>query len=107
MTSSEGARAAEGQWAAYLDAVEDAAHAVERQALEHGVRVLTPLPQPDAAWPAALEHRRREVLETLAAVQETIRERRARTAAALAALPRPRGRGSCAYADGEHLDVVG
>jgi hypothetical protein len=97
---------AEEIWAAYLDAVEHAARAVERQALQRGVPVLTPLPLPDAPWPATLEPRRRAVLEALEAAQETIRDCRDRTAGALAALPRPR-RARGGYADGEHLDVLG
>jgi hypothetical protein len=98
---------AEEVWGAYLDAVEHAARAVERQALQQGLPVLSPLPLPDAPWPAALEPRRREVLDALEAAQETVRGCRDRTAGALATLPRrnPHRRGG--YADGEHLDVLG
>jgi hypothetical protein len=98
---------AEALWAAYLDAVELAARDVERQAVEHGVPVLAPLPQPAVPWPPALEARRREVLAALAAAQETVRSRRDQTGAALAALPRRGVRFPGGYADGEHLNVVG
>ncbi|MGZ4611896.1 MAG: hypothetical protein ACXV1K_01785 [Kineosporiaceae bacterium] len=98
---------AEELWGAYLDAVEQAARAVERQAVETGNPVLTPLPQPQAAWPAALEPRRREVLATLAAAEETVRRCRDDTATALAALRRPTVRLRAGYGDGERLDVLG
>jgi hypothetical protein len=92
-------------WSAYLDAVEDAARAVEEQTQRHGAPVLPPLKRPDTPWPAALEPRRRDVLATLASVQATVEDRRDRTAAALASLPRRMGRG-VGYGDGERLDVL-
>jgi hypothetical protein len=107
VTPDAGARRAEQLWAAYLDAVEDSARAVERTAPEQAVPVVTPLPPPDAPWPAALEPRRREVLATLAAAQQAVLTHRNRTAAALRALHRPAGIRHSGYADGEHLDVVG
>jgi hypothetical protein len=89
---------AEERWAAYLDAVEHAARDVEREALREGVPVLTPLPLPEAPWPATLESRRREVLKALETAQETT--------AVLAALPRPTRRRK-GYGDGERVDVLG
>jgi hypothetical protein len=91
VTSDGGAGRAEQLWAAYLDAVEHSARAVERTALEQAVPVVTLLPWPDAPLPAALEPRRREVLAMLGAAQEVVLTSRNRTAAALRALPRPAG----------------
>jgi hypothetical protein len=94
-------------WAAYLDAVEEAARCVERQVLGRQQPVLTQLPQPAAPWPAALETRRREVLAILASATATVERCRAETGAALAALARPPARPVAGYTDGAALDVLG
>jgi len=93
-------------WGAYLDALEQAARDVERQAVDSGTPTVSALSRPGAPWPAALEPRRREVLATLASAEATLRRCRDHAAAALAALPRP-VRTRAGYGDGEHLDVLG
>jgi hypothetical protein len=62
---------------------------------------------PDAAFPAALEARRREVLEGLAVATAAAELRRDLIVAELARLAPPATRPAGSYGDGATLDVVG
>src|SRR3954447_25854368 len=103
------------QWSAYLDAVESAARAVERQVLDPAgfdpaaLAAALPgaLPRPDVPWPAALEDRRRQVLERLAVVTRGVERRRDSAAAARGSLGRVRPATTTGYTDGGTLDVLG
>jgi hypothetical protein len=103
------------QWSAYLDAVESAAGAVERQVLDPAgfdpvaLAAALPgaLPRPDLPWPAALEDRRRQVLERLAVVTRGVERRRDCAAATLGSLGRARPTATTGYTDGGTLDVLG
>jgi hypothetical protein len=95
-------------WSQWLDEVEAAARAVERQALERDVPELQPLPMPAVPWPPALEPRRRQVLATLAAATATVERCRDETATELGRLAHAPARpAATGYTDGATLDVVG
>ena len=95
-------------WSQWLDDVEAAARAVERQALDRDVPALQALPMPQLPWPASLEARRREVLATLAAATSTVERCRDETGAELGRLAHAPVRPAAAsYADGGTLDILG
>ncbi|HYJ75297.1 MAG TPA: hypothetical protein VEV65_06830 [Kineosporiaceae bacterium] len=100
----------EEQWAAYLDAVEASARSIARQAVDRDVpeaSELVPPSLPAAPWPASLDDRRREVMESLAAATATVQRCRDEAARTLTALARPTGRHAYGYRDGGAVDVVG
>ena len=98
-------------WQTWLDAVARAATLVERQAARtHAAEpadapAVPPMPQ--GAFPAALESRRREVLERLADATAAAERRRDELAVELARLAPPSTRPPGSYGDGATLDVVG
>ena len=98
-------------WSQWLDDVEAAARAVERQALDRDLPALQapPMqqPMPRLPWPASLEARRREVLATVAAVTTTVERCRDETGAELGRLAPAPARTYGAYSDGATLDVLG
>jgi hypothetical protein len=101
---------AEAQWGAYLDAVEASAHAIARQAVDRRppeAADLVPPSLPVAPWPASLDARRREVMDSLAAATATVQRCRDEAARTLTALARPTGRHAHGYLDGAAVDVVG
>ena len=100
----------EEQWRAYLDAVEASARAIARQAVDRrppDAYDLVAPSLPDGPWPASLEDRRREVMESLAAATATVQRCRDDAARALGALARPSGRHAHGYLDGGAVDVIG
>ena len=95
-------------WSRWLDEVEAAARAVERQALDRGVPALEPLPMPALPWPPSLEGRRRQVLATLAEATATVERCRDETGAELGRLAHAPARpATTGYGDGATLDVLG
>jgi hypothetical protein len=100
----------EEQWGAYLDAVEASARAIARQAVDRRppeAGDLVPPSLPVVPWPATLDARRGEVMESLAAATATVQACRDEAARALTALPRPTGRHAHGYLDGAAVDVLG
>jgi hypothetical protein len=105
-----GARTAEEQWGAYLDAVEASARAIARQAVDRRppeAGDLVPPALPTVPWPASLDARRREVMESLTAATATVQRCRDDAARTLTALARPTGRHARGYLDGTAVDVLG
>jgi hypothetical protein len=114
------AEQARRSWQAWLDAVARAAADVHDRAAHPaggpgpadgtapavGADAHLP-PMPAAAFPAALEARRREVLERLAAATAAAERRRDELAAELARLAPVATRPPRSYGDGATLDVVG
>jgi hypothetical protein len=99
----------EEQWRAYLDAVEASARAIARQAVDRRTpeaAELVPPSLPAAPWPASLDARRHEVMESLAAATATVQRCRDEAASTLAALARPTGRHAHGYLDGAAVDVL-
>ncbi len=106
-------------WQAWLDAVEHAAADVHRRAAHPAgspgptegtgrpVDAAQMPPMPDAAFPAGLEARRRQVLDRLAVATAAAERRRDHIAAELARLAPPVTRPAGSYRDGATLDVVG
>jgi len=100
----------EEQWRAYLDAVEASARSIARQAVDRHppeAAELVPPSLPAAPWPASLDDRRREVMESLTAATATVQHCRDEAAQALTALARPTGRHAYGYRDGAAVDIVG
>jgi hypothetical protein len=101
---------AERLWGAYLDAVEAAAGAIARQAVDRrppAAEDLTSPPLPGLPWPASLERRRREVLAALSVATSTVERCRNDTARTMGSLPSPAARSPQGYLDGGSLDVLG
>jgi hypothetical protein len=99
----------EQQWGAYLDAVEASARAIARQAVDRlapEAADLVPPSLPAVPWPASLDARRRQVMDSLAAATATVQRCRDEAGRALAALGRPTGRHAYGYLDGAAVDVV-
>jgi hypothetical protein len=102
-------------WQAWLDAVAHAAADVHHHAAHptgpgagtHAAQAAHVPPMPTAAVPAALETRRREVLERLAAATAAAERRRDELAAELARLAPVATRPPRSYGDGATLDIVG
>ena len=95
------------QWSAYLDAVESAAGPSSGRSRPAGfdpvalaAALPAALPRPDLPWPAALEDRRRQVLERLAVVTRRVERRRDGAAAALGRSGGPGRRLTTGYTDG-------